>query len=103
MIRMAVKRLAAEGLAEISIRDGSYQRRRMIRKPRWWDEERRGKWDGDPSRWGESARPITVELGQVLCVRPPLTDAERAAEQAAAEQEERRHREVLAAFRAGSW
>jgi len=103
-VRRSVKRLAADGLAEAAICDGSYERKRSMPKPRWWDDKPRGKWDGTDTRWvGDLGGPITVEFGQVLCVRPPLTEAERAAEQADREADERRYQEALAAIRAGSW
>jgi hypothetical protein len=103
-VRRSVKRLAADGLAETAICGGRYERRRTVRKPKWWDDKPRGQWDGSDPRWvGDLGGPITVEFGRVLCVRPLLTDAERAAELEEREADERRYQEVLAAFRAGSW
>jgi hypothetical protein len=81
---------------------GRYEWQRSVRRLRWWDEDQRGKWDGhDPGWVGDLGWPITVEFGQVLCVRPPLTDSERAAEQAGREAEGRPYQEVLATFRDG--
>lgn len=59
---------------------------------------------GRDPRWaGDLGRPVFVRFGRVFCIRPPLTDAERAAEQEEREAGGGRYKEVRAAFRAGSW
>jgi hypothetical protein len=75
-VRRSVKRLAAEGLAEMALCSGSYLRK---------------------SNYGYTY----VVHGSVLCARLPPTEAEQAAEHAEREESQRRYEEIVAEWRRG--